>query len=120
MYVFPSHHFPFLYFLTYVTSLALSPTSHFCVLPATADSNQLPTLYFAVLMGGHMLDHFVFTARRLSERTKSIVFALVACAIVGNFWWFRGVAWGIDGPINDHWGLGWRKVCYFFPFWGTG
>jgi dolichyl-phosphate-mannose-protein mannosyltransferase len=67
-----------------------------------------------------MLDHFVFTARRLSERTKSIVFALVAFAIIANFWWCRGVAWGIDGPIDDHWGLGWRKVCSFFflPFFG--
>jgi len=71
--------------------------------------HYLPTLYFAVLMAAHMFDHFVFTARRLSERTKSIVFAAVAFAIVANFWWFRGVAWGIDGPINDHWGLEWRK-----------
>jgi hypothetical protein len=61
-------------------------------------------------MAAHMLDHFVFTARRLSERTKSIVFVIVTAAIVGNFWWFRGIAWGIDGPINDHRGLQWRKV----------
>jgi hypothetical protein len=61
-------------------------------------------------MAAHLFDHFVFTARRLSERTKTIVFVLVACAVVANFWWFRGVAWGIDGPINNHWGLQWRKV----------
>jgi hypothetical protein len=61
-------------------------------------------------MAAHVLDHFVFTARRLSERTKSIVFIVVATAIVGNFWWFRGVTWGMDGPINNHWGLQWRKV----------
>jgi dolichyl-phosphate-mannose-protein mannosyltransferase len=68
-------------------------------------------------MAAHMLDHFVFTARRLSERTKSITFALIAFAIVANFWWFRAVAWGIDGPINDYWGLGWRQVrlsLFFF------
>jgi hypothetical protein len=64
-------------------------------------------------MAAHMLDHFVFTARRLSERTKSIIFIIVAGAIVGNFWWFRGVAWGMDGPINDHWGLQWRNVRPF-------
>jgi hypothetical protein len=63
-------------------------------------------------MAAHMLDHFVFTARRLSERTKSIIFGLIVFGIVANFWWFRGVAWGISGPINDHWGLGWRKVGY--------
>ena len=67
-------------------------------------------------MAAHMLDHFVFTARRLSERTKSIVFIIIAGAVVGNFWWFRGVAWGMDGPINNHWGLSWRKVRRsFFP-----
>lgn len=61
-------------------------------------------------MAAHMLDHFVFTARRLAERTKLIVFFVVAGAIVGNFWWFRNLAWGMDGPINDQWGLQWRKV----------
>jgi dolichyl-phosphate-mannose-protein mannosyltransferase len=45
-------------------------------------------------MAAHMLDHLVLAARRLSERTKSIVFGLVVFAIVANFWWFRGVACG--------------------------
>lgn len=67
-------------------------------------------------MAAHMLDHFVFTSRRLSERTKSIVFIIVAGAVVGNFWWFRGVAWGMDGAINNHWGLAWRKVRPFYSF----
>ncbi|KAI9459456.1 glycosyltransferase family 39 protein [Lactarius psammicola] len=71
--------------------------------------HYLPTLYFAVLMAAHLLDHFIFTARFLKERTKTILFALVAFAIIANFWWFRGVAWGIDGPVNEHWGLGWRQ-----------
>ncbi|KAI0050885.1 glycosyltransferase family 39 protein [Auriscalpium vulgare] len=71
--------------------------------------HYLPTLYFAVLMAAHLLDHFFFTSKRLSENTKSIIFGSTAVAIVGMFWWFRGVAWGIEGPINDHWGLGWRK-----------
>ena len=61
-------------------------------------------------MFGHLLDHFVFTSRRLSDRTKQIVFGVTVFAIVGTFWWFRGVAWGIDGPINEHWGLKWRSV----------
>jgi len=72
--------------------------------------HYLPTLYFAVLTSAHVLDHFVFTTRRLSERTKWIVFAVVVTAIVGTFWWFRGVAFGIDGPINDHWGIKWRST----------
>ena len=66
-------------------------------------------------MVGHLLDHFVFKSRRLKEETKWIVFGLYASAIVCTFLWFRGVAWGIDGPIKEHWGLLWRKVrpsCY--------
>lgn len=61
-------------------------------------------------MFAHVLDHFVFTSRRLSERTKWIAFGVVTFAVVANFWWFRAMAFGIDGPINDYWGVGWRKV----------
>ncbi|TFY64691.1 hypothetical protein EVJ58_g2453 [Rhodofomes roseus] len=71
--------------------------------------HYLPTLYFAVLTSAHVLDHFVFTTRRLTERTKWIVFGVVVFSIVATFWWFRGVAFGIDGSINDHWGLKWRS-----------
>jgi dolichyl-phosphate-mannose-protein mannosyltransferase len=64
-------------------------------------------------MLGHVLDHFVFTARRLTDKTKLIIFGVCATLIFGTFWWFRGVAFGIDGPIGEHWGLRWRKVNYF-------
>jgi hypothetical protein len=79
-------------------------------IPLHSLSCQLPTLYFAVLMLAHMVDHFVFTSRRLSEKTKWISFGVSAAAIVLTFWWWKGVAFGIDGPINEHWGLQWRKV----------
>ncbi|KAI0035055.1 glycosyltransferase family 39 protein [Vararia minispora EC-137] len=71
--------------------------------------HYLPTLYFAVLMLGHLLDHFFFRPNRWTDRTKNAVFGACALTVIGTFWWFRGVAWGIDGPINDHWGLLWRK-----------
>ena len=61
-------------------------------------------------MMAHLLDHFVFTAKRLTERTKWIVFGAVSFTIFATFWWFKGLAFGIDGPINEHWGLQWRKV----------
>ncbi|EIM89627.1 glycosyltransferase family 39 protein [Stereum hirsutum FP-91666 SS1] len=71
--------------------------------------HYLPTLYFSVLMLAHLIDHFVFSSRRLSERTKWIVFGVCTSSIVFSFWWFKGVAFGIDGPINNHWGLQWRE-----------
>lgn len=69
-------------------------------------------------MVGHLFNHFVFAAR-LSERTKWSVFATVVSLVVGVFWWFRGIAWGIEGPVGDYWGLKWRKVrlaFVSFPF----
>jgi len=62
-------------------------------------------------MFAHVLDHFVFSARGMSERTKVLVFGYVTFGIVASFWWFKGVAFGIDGPVAEHWGLQWRKVC---------
>jgi len=71
--------------------------------------HYLPTLYFAVLMLAHLLDHFIFSSRRWSQKTKAISFAICAGSVVLCFWWFKGVAFGIDGPIAQHKGLLWRK-----------
>lgn len=60
-------------------------------------------------MFAHILDHCVFSAQ-WKDHTKRVAFGIVAFLIVANFWWFKGVAWGIEGPVNDHWGLQWRKV----------
>lgn len=65
-------------------------------------------------MVGHLFNHFVFTAR-ISEQTKWIVFVSAVSLIVGVFWWFRGIAFGIAGPIGDYWGLAWRKVRFLKP-----
>jgi dolichyl-phosphate-mannose-protein mannosyltransferase len=62
-------------------------------------------------MLAHMLDHFVFSSRRLGLITKGVAFAICAGSVIGTFWWFKGVAFGIDGPIAEHKGLLWRKVC---------
>jgi dolichyl-phosphate-mannose-protein mannosyltransferase len=77
---------------------------------SSANRPQLPTLYFAVLMFAHVVDHFVLTSRILTARTKWITYGVLMFAIVANFWWFRGMALGIDGPIRDYWGVHWRKV----------
>ena len=81
--------------------------------------HYLPTLYFSVLMFAHVLDHFIFSSRRLSHQTKAIVFGVFVAILVGTFAWFSGVAFGIEGPVNDHWGLKWRKVSVS-PFFTRG
>ncbi|KAF9001718.1 dolichyl-phosphate-mannose-protein mannosyltransferase [Cyathus striatus] len=71
--------------------------------------HYLPTLYFAVLMLAHVLDHFIFSSRRFSRKGKWIAFGIISGSIFVTFWWFKGVAFGIDGPIGEHKGLKWRK-----------
>lgn len=65
-------------------------------------------------MLSHVLDHFIFSSRRYTKKTKNIVFGVLAFIVVFNFWWFKGLAFGIHGPIGDYKGLQWRKVCDFF------
>jgi len=66
-------------------------------------------------MTGHMVDQFIFRSRRLSDRGKNIAFGILVTIIFGTFWWFKGVAFGIEGPAHEHWGLKWRKVrSYYF------
>lgn len=78
--------------------------------PTSLTYKQLPTLYFSVLMFAHLLDHFIFSSRRLSLQSKQIAFGAIAGAIMVTFWWFKGLAFGVDGPITDHWGLEWRRT----------
>jgi len=72
--------------------------------------DQLPTLYFAVLMLSHLLDHFIFSSRRFSTKSKAISFGVLLFTIVSIWWWFKGVSFGITGPVNDNKRLQWRKV----------
>jgi dolichyl-phosphate-mannose-protein mannosyltransferase len=72
--------------------------------------HYLPALWFAVLMFGHLVDQFIFKSRYLSERGKWIGFGIISTIIVVTFWWFKGIAFGILGPISDHKGLLWRKT----------
>jgi len=57
---------------------------------------------------GHVLDHFFFSSKR-SQITKIFWFTLWAGGVVVQFWWFKGLALGIHGPIDQHQGLKWRS-----------
>ncbi|AAW45848.1 hypothetical protein CNBJ1540 [Cryptococcus deneoformans B-3501A] len=71
--------------------------------------HYLPTLYFAVLMAGHILDHFFFASSTRSHTKKLIWFAVWAGVVILSFWWFKDLALGISGNVNNHWGWGWRS-----------
>ena len=89
--------------LTLTLSLALA-LSRSCFL---ADL-QLPTLWFAVLMAGHVLNHLIFDSQRLSPGARFIWFIIWTGSVIINFWWFKDFALGIYGPVNDHKGWLWR------------
>jgi len=79
--------------------------------------HYLPTLWFAVLMAGHVMDQLVFAERRrFTPMTKNVVFGISAFIVVGTFWWFRAMSFGIEGPVGDHSGWQWRKVRWFVQF----
>lgn len=72
--------------------------------------HYLPTLWFAVLMAGHVLDLWFFANPRFSQRTQLICFIVWTGAVVLNFWWFKDLALGIRGNVNDHHGWQWRHT----------
>ncbi|KAF9068047.1 dolichyl-phosphate-mannose-protein mannosyltransferase [Rhodocollybia butyracea] len=75
------------------TSLSTVPTSNISL----SDVNSIPKIIRT------------FRALPRMTRIKLYVFITTASAIVGTFWWFRAVAWGIEGPVTETWGLGWRE-----------
>jgi dolichyl-phosphate-mannose-protein mannosyltransferase len=74
-----------------------------------APPTQLPTLWFAVLMAGHVLETFFFGSPKRSFRAKLVWFAIWTGAVVLSFWWFKDLALGIYGPVNEHKGWRWRR-----------
>ena len=58
-------------------------------------------------MMGHVLDHIFFSSQR-SPVTKLAWFVFWAGGVIVSFWWFKDLALGVHGPINEHWGLKWR------------
>lgn len=78
--------------------------------PQTDVHSQLPTLWFAVLAAGHVLDTILFSNRRLAPAARWVAFGIAAALVLGVSWWFRAFAFGMEGPVNGYKGLRWRKV----------
>ncbi|GMK59386.1 hypothetical protein CspeluHIS016_0704010 [Cutaneotrichosporon spelunceum] len=71
--------------------------------------HYLPTLWFAVMMAGQVLDLLFFGSPRWSPKARFMWFVVWAGALVANFWWFKDLALGIYGNVNDHPGWQWRR-----------
>ena len=84
--------------------------------PDLPPSLQLPTLYFAVLMLAHVLDHFIFSSKLLTTKVKNIFFGVFAFLLLFSFWWFKGVLMGVLRNTRDCSG----EVYVFLLFVGSG
>ena len=63
-------------------------------------------------MFAHVLDHCFFTAKRFSDKTKNIIFGVNVFLQLAMFYWFKELAWGIEGPIHEYKHRGWRSVSF--------
>lgn len=96
------------YFLASTPSFLALALSCSCSCSFVSADKQLPTLWFAVLMAGHILNHLIFDSQRLSPGARFIWFVVWTGSVIVNFWWFKDFALGIYGPVNDHKGWLWR------------
>lgn len=87
--------------LTHMVHCMLSPVPFLVMGRVTYLHHYLPCLIFAVLCLGFMIDHFVFRSKYLSERAKTAFFIGAASAVVGVWYLYRHIAWGIEGNVNE-------------------
>jgi hypothetical protein len=108
--IFPSHFHSFLRLCSTLSPALIFALACSCTtLTLSCSANkQLPTLWFAVLMAGHVLNHLIFDSQRLSPGARFIWFVIWTGSVIINFWWFKDFALGIYGPVNDHKGWLWR------------
>lgn len=66
-------------------------------------------------MFAHLLDHFFFSAKFYSEKTKNIIFGVNVFLQLAMFYWFKELAWGIEGPVHEYKHRGWRSVSFPVP-----
>ena len=59
-------------------------------------------------MAGHVLDHFFFSPVRRGRLSKIFWFTFWTGPVLVSFWWFKDLALGVSGPVNDQWGWKWR------------
>lgn len=68
-----------------------------------------PALYFAVLTFGFCVD---WLTQKMAATSRAVVYALLYVAIIGLFFYFGAIVFGMEGPSNQwahlNWLKGWR------------
>lgn len=108
------HYLPTLYFAVIVYAHLLD---HFLWNDATARYQFDPRLFLLTgRIGSAKRSPFVhdtvapMQGRPLSTRVKNVSFAVAVALLVGVFWWFRAVSFGMSGDISNWHYLKWRKT----------
>lgn len=78
--------------------------------------HYLPTLYFAVIMLVHLLDHLLWNSTTAQYRGKqlplwvrNLTFIIIVLTVVAAFWTFRMNAYGLHGPASRLQKVTWRS-----------
>ncbi|KAK4686851.1 hypothetical protein P7C73_g3267, partial [Tremellales sp. Uapishka_1] len=85
--------------------------------------HYLPTLWFAVIMAGHVLELFIFGSTKRTRRNKNIWFLIWTGSVMFCFWWFKDLALGIHGSVDNQWGWMLRPTWNVSPadvYWDAG
>ncbi|KAK7182897.1 PMT-domain-containing protein [Paraphaeosphaeria sporulosa] len=63
-----------------------------------------PALYFAILTSGFCID---FATRKLNKQVSWVLYGALYIAIIGLFWLFRAISFGMEGPSKQWSHLKW-------------
>jgi dolichyl-phosphate-mannose-protein mannosyltransferase len=64
-----------------------------------------PALYFAILTSGFCMD---WATRKLNKKVNWVIFGALYVIIIGLFWLFRAICFGMQGPSSQ-----WRHLKWF-------
>ena len=67
-----------------------------------------PALYFAILTMGFMMDWFTKPLQRKDKKLEWAVYSVLYIAVIGLFWTFRAIVFGMEGDNKQ-----WRHLRWF-------
>ncbi|ODV74499.1 dolichyl-phosphate-mannose-protein mannosyltransferase PMT2 [Cyberlindnera jadinii NRRL Y-1542] len=91
---------------------------HFCPFiimgRVTYVHHYLPALYFAMIVLVFLLEHFTRPLREGKTTKKTIIYWSIYIVwyivVIGTFWYFRHISFGLEGPSRDYEYLNWLKT----------
>jgi dolichyl-phosphate-mannose-protein mannosyltransferase len=76
--------------------------------------HYLPSLYFAMLVSTFVVDHFTLPLRSVKSFRNNFILTLIYltlyAGVVGIFWHFRHISFGLEGPSSNYAYLNWLST----------